>query len=223
VNDPSNDSTQNPQPADEIEITEADSVADDLAVQEGTVKCSQCDAAVPEGGGTATENAIFCDSCYGQLLDILEESVADQGQNINYLGAVAGGLLGGAIGAAIWWGFTILTNIQFGLVAVIIGWAAGKGVVLLSGNKRARSLQITAVAITLLSYGMATYWVNRTFIMRYISEQGMEGGLPLFPMPDLFAEIIFLGFEFWDLIFLAIALWQAWKLPMPFVLNKADS
>ena len=205
-------------PGDEIEITENDVPSQ----AEAELVCSQCQTVIPAGTGIATESAVFCQLCYGQLTSMVEAAVAEQGHNINYLGAVAGGLLGGMLGAAVWWGFTTVTNIQFGLVAVIIGWGAGKGVVTLSGGKRALPLQLISLAITLVSYGLATYWVTRTYIIRYMAENGVQAEVPFFPDPGLFLGIVRSGFELFDLIFLAIALWQAWKMPSPIVLQKSE-
>ena len=208
----------------EVEITESDVSA---AVQEDQVEssdpeavCSQCQTTIPEGAGVATENAVFCHTCYKKLTDILEASIAEQSQNINYLNAVLGGLIGGLLAAGIWWGFTIVTNFQIGLVAVLIGWAVGKGVVTMTGGKRARSLQFISLAITLVSYSLATYWVTRTFVMRYIAENGLAGGLPFFPEPAVFVSTVTAGIEIWDIVFLAIALWQAWKGPAPIVMPQ---
>lgn len=184
--------------------------------------CSQCQTNIPDGTGIATESAIFCQPCYQELTRILEASLGEQGKNINYPGAVAGGLVGGMLAAGVWWGFTIVTKIQFGLVAVLIGWAVAKGVVALSGGKRALSLQLISVAITLFSFALATYWVTRTFVLRYMTENGIAGGLSLWPDPDFFAKFIIPNFEIWDIIFLAIALWQAWKGPAPIVLPNPE-
>jgi hypothetical protein len=211
----SNQYSENPE---EIEIDESHIAP----VQDGQQVCAQCQAAVPQGTGVATDSAIFCDECFDALTEALNSALSEQGQNINYLGALAGGLLGGSLAAGVWWGFTVLTNIQFGLVAVLIGWAVGKGVVALSGDKRALPLQLMSVAITLVSYSLASYWVTRTFVHRYIAENGLSGSLPMLPTPALLGDVLASGFEIWDLIFVAIALWQAWKMPAPIVLGNSE-
>lgn len=190
--------------------------ARDVEPEAGGETCAQCGCAVTAETRLATENAVFCADCYDQLKRIVEESVAMQSKNINYPMAVVGGLAGGLLGAAVWWGFTILTNIQFGLVAVLIGWATGKGVVMLSGNKRAVGLQAMSVVIAGVCYLLANYWVIRSSIIKYYGEQGQTVDLALIPDLGILMEITTLGFEFFDLIFIAIALWQAWKMPAPF-------
>ncbi len=206
---------------EEVELDADGFVVNKAAAEQEAEKltCAQCEAPVPSGQEVRTENAVFCEPCFTQIKNLLETSLALQSQGINYLGAVGGGVIGGLLSALVWWGFVTLTNIQFGLVAVIIGWAVGKGVVILSGHKRALQLQLISVGLTIISYGMATYWVTRTFANRYYAEQGMNLSLPLIPPVDLYLDVVTTGFELFDLIFLAIALWQAWKMPAPIKLN----
>lgn len=194
---------------------------DEIEIAEGR-NCAQCQVALAAGEGVATQNALFCSDCYGQLTEAVTGALAEQGRHINWLGALLGGVLGGLLGAGVWWGFTVVTRIQFGLVAVVIGWAAGKGVLTFSGHKRALPLQLMSVAITLVSYVLASYWVTRTYVHRYIAENGMSGSLPLLPSPGLLVDVVTSGFEVWTLVFLAIALWQAWKMPAPIVLRHPE-
>jgi hypothetical protein len=149
----------------------------------------------------------------------VQQAIAAQGADINYSMAAVGGLVGGAIGVIAWWGFTVLTSIAFGLVAVVIGFTVGKGIVMLSGGKRSQGLQIMSVIISTLSFLYASYLVNRTFILRAYTEQGQEIVMPWLPSPDLWFNVIKLGFNFMDLIFLAIVIYQAWKIPAPFQLE----
>ncbi len=177
--------------------------------------CAQCRRQLAVGEGVRTENKLFCPQCYEQLRATLTAMVDAQSKDINYGGALTGGILGGALGALVWWGFTVLTNIAFGLVAVLIGIAVGKGVVMLSGGKRARSLQGMSVLLSIVSFGYASYWVNRTYILRAMVEQGQEVALPFFPDPSLLFEVATLNFGLIDLFFLGIVIWQSWRIPQP--------
>jgi hypothetical protein len=206
-----------PTESDEIEFNADGSVVGEEA--ENKLTCAQCETDIPAGQEVHTQNSVFCEPCFTQIKSILEESVAQQSLGINYLGAVLGGLGGGVLGALIWWGFVVLTEIQFGLVAIVIGWAVGKGVVLFSGHKKSLPLQLISVLLAFVSYGMATYWVSRTFVNEYYAEQGLEVTLPLIPPVALYLDVVISGFELFDLIFLAIVLFQAWKMPAPVKLN----
>lgn len=182
-----------------------------------TIRCSECNTALTEGQDReTTEDAVFCRPCFNNLTAQLHQAVAVRGQDINYSMAAVGGLAGAAIGVLVWWGFTVVTNISFGLVAVVIGFAVGKGVVMLSGDKRSQGLQITSVIISILGFVYASYLVNRTFIMSALAEQGETLVLPWIPAPDVLFNVLQLGFGFMDVVFLAIVVYEAWKIPAPF-------
>jgi hypothetical protein len=91
----------------------------------------------------------------------------------------------------------------------------GKGVVMGSGNKRHRNLQILSAAISAGGFVYATYLVNRTFIHRAYAEKGEPVALPLLPGLDLLFRVVAVGFGVMDLVFLAIVLYEAWKIPAP--------
>ena len=180
------------------------------------IPCSECGRMLSEGQDReATEDAVFCRPCFDDLTAQLHQAVAGQGQGIDYSRAVAGGLLGAALGVLVWWGFTVVTGISFGLVAIVIGIAVGKGVVMMSGNKRSRELQITSAVIAILGFVYASYLVNRTFVQRALAEQGQGGILPWIPSPELLLNVLQLGFSFMDVVFLAIVVYEAWKIPAP--------
>jgi hypothetical protein len=183
-------------------------------------RCAQCQTALAEGAErVATEDGVFCGICFSALKQQVQMAIQAQSQDVPYPMALIGAVLGGALGVLVWWGFTVLTEIAFGLVAVVIGFAVGKGILLLTGYKRALGLQVLSVAVAGLSFFYASYLVNRTFVLRAMAEQGEEILLPLLPMPDLLVNVIGLSFGLMDLVFLAIVLYQAWKIPAPLQLG----
>jgi len=187
------------------------------------VRCAECNTLLAPGmDQDVTEDGTFCRPCFNNLMAVVQQAAAQQSEGINYPMAVVGGLLGGVIGALAWWGFTVMTNIAFGLVAVVIGIAVGKGVTILSGNKRSQRLQIISVVISIASFLYAGYLVNRSFVMEYFAEQGREIVLPLLPDLSTFIQVLQAGFEFFDLIFLAIVIYQAWKIPAPLKLASNE-
>ena len=192
-------------------------------VNEATeTRCAQCSSVLHEGQDRqATDGGTFCRPCFDQLQEHVRRSLQSQGEDINYPLATIGALLGGLAGAVVWWGFTVMTNIAFGLVAVVIGFTVGKGTLILSGYKRAVGLQGLAVVIAGLSYVYASYLVNRTFVLRAMAEQGETIVLPLLPPPGLLVQVVGLSFDVMDVVFLALVLWQAWKMPAPVRLAAA--
>ena len=180
------------------------------------IQCAECGTVLAEGQDReTTDDSVFCRRCFNNLTSQLQQAVAAQGEDINYSMAAVGGLLGAAIGVLVWWGFTVVTNIAFGLVAVVIGFAVGKGVVMFSGNKRSQGLQITSAVIAVFGFAYASYLVTRTFVQKALAEQGQEAILPWVPAPDVLISVLQLGFGFMDVVFLAIVVYQAWKIPAP--------
>lgn len=191
---------------------------------EPEIRCAECRTVLGTGQDReTTEDGVFCRTCFHNLTAQLEQVIAAQGSDINYPMAVVGGLVGGTVGVVAWWGFTVLTEIAFGLVAVVIGFTVGKGVTILSGHKRAQGLQILSVAISVLGFVYASYLVNRTFFLRAAAQEGAESVLPWLPTPALLFEVVKLGFGVMDLVFLAIVVYQAWKIPAPIGVRLSQS
>jgi len=184
------------------------------------VTCAECGTTLLEGQDReVTDDAVFCRPCFNNLTARIQHELARQGENINWPMAAVGAVAGGVLGAAVWWGFTVTTEIAFGLIAVVIGLAVGKGAVMASGNKRSTGLQGLSIVVSILSYGYGGYLVNRTFIHKAFASQtetaDMVLALPLLPGPGLFYEVLRAGFEPFDLVFLAIVVYEAWKIPAP--------
>jgi hypothetical protein len=180
------------------------------------VRCSECGTTLPEGyDREVTAEGTFCRSCFERLREEVRRALEAQGVDVPWTRAALGGLAGAVLGILAWWGFTVLTSIAFGLIAVGIGIAVGKGVTLAAGGKRSRGLQVLSILISVSAFAYASYLVNRTFVHRAWAEQGTAGALPLFPHPPLFIEVATLGFGVMDVVFLAIVVYQAWKIPAP--------
>jgi len=179
-------------------------------------RCSECGTTLPEGyDREVTADGTFCRSCFERLREEVRRAIEAQQVDVPWMRAVLGGLAGAVLGVLAWWGFTVVTEIAFGLIAVGIGIAVGKGVVLASGGKRSRGLQILSTAISLAAFGYATYLVNRTFLHRAFAAQGATGALPLLPEPQLLFDVVKLDFGIMDVVFLAIVVYEAWKIPAP--------
>jgi hypothetical protein len=180
------------------------------------IRCAECGVTLTEGQDRQqTDDAVFCRPCFERLTREVGQVIAAQGEDVNYSMALVGGVAGGLLGALAWWGFTVVTNIAFGLVAVVIGIAVGKGVTVLSGHKRHLNLQIMSVSISIAAFAYSMFLVNRTFILRALTEQGQPVEIGLLPNPELFYRVVAAGASPMDLIFLAIVIYQAWKIPAP--------
>src|SRR3989442_9145417 len=104
-------------------------------------RCARCRAALRESDRVTAEDRVFCRTCYDILKLELRRGVATMSEDINYPRAVLGAVLGGVVGVLAWWGFTVLTKIGFGLVAVVIGFLVGQGTARFARGKRSVGLQ----------------------------------------------------------------------------------
>lgn len=178
--------------------------------------CARCHTSLPEGmDREVTQGGTYCRPCHNNLTAEFDRLVREQTLDIPYARALIGGLLGGVAGSLAWWWVTAFTGIAFGILAIVIGIAVGKGVTLMAGDKRSRGLQVMSAAIAGSSFFYATYLVNRTLILKSAAAEGEEMILPLIPDPGLFTEVVALNFGVYEVVFLAFVLWEAWKMPAP--------
>jgi hypothetical protein len=186
---------------------------------ETATKCAQCGTDLPPGSGVASGDRVFCRSCYASLRTELEQAVAVMSTDVPYGKAVLGAMLGGVVGVLAWWGFTVLTHIGFGLIAVAIGFLVGQGAVYFTGGKRSKGLQLLSIAVALPSYAVATYLVNMTFVNRAFVESGETFRIGFPPQSlELFFKVLAADFGVMDFVFLAIVVYEAWKIPRPLVI-----
>jgi hypothetical protein len=186
--------------------------------------CAQCGKTLEARDRVASGDRVFCTSCYSSLRQELEHAVVAMGADIPYAKAALGAALGGAAGVLVWWGFTVVTSIAFGLVAVAIGFLVGQGAVRFAGGKRSGGLQALSISVALASYAVATYLVNMTFINRALAGKGDSFRLG-FPPQDagLFFRVLSADFGVMDVVFLAIVVFEAWRIPKPLALPKGPA
>ncbi len=180
------------------------------------VRCNECQTSIAAGQDyEMTEDGAFCRPCYDALRRQVIEVVDSQSQEINYPTAFVAGVAGAVLGGLVWWGFTMMTQIAFGFVAIVIGWAVGRGVIIGSGGKRGRGLQVLSVLVSAVAYFYASYLVTRSLVLRAMAERGESISLPLLPDLHQFYTVLSLSFGMMDLIFLGIVLFEAWRQPAP--------
>ena len=183
---------------------------------EATETCAQCGKRLTAGDRVASGDRLFCRDCYASLRAELEQAVAVMASDVPYGRAALGAVLGGIAGVLVWWGFTVLTHIGFGLIAVAIGFLVGEGAVRFAGGKRSNGLQLLSVSVAVASFALATYLVNMTFINRQLAQAG-EGFRVAFPPQnlELLFKVLSADFGLMDFVFLAIVVYEAWKIPRP--------
>jgi hypothetical protein len=186
--------------------------------------CAQCSRVLSAEDRVASGDRLFCRSCYATLRVELEQVISAMSSNVNYANATLGAILGGTLGALVWWGFTALTHVALGLLAIAIGFLTGLGAVKFAGDKRSGGLQAISIASALVSYVVATYLVNMTFINKALAERGAAGRVEFPPQNlELFYSVVAADLGIMDLVFLAIVVYQAWKIPRPIAMPPAVS
>ncbi len=184
-------------------------------------RCGRCQAALSESDRVPAGDRVFCRTCYDILKLQVRTGVAAMSEGINYPVASIGAVLGGTAGALAWWGLTVLTKIGFGLVAVVIGLLVGHGTLLFARGKRSVGLQAMAVAVGALSFLVAVYLVNMTFINQALAQRG-EAWRVGFPPASVnaFYQVIAANFGIMKLVFLGIIVYEAWFIPRPIKLSS---
>ena len=182
--------------------------------------CGRCARPLTAEDRVPAGDKVFCRSCYETLSEEVRSAVSQLSSDVPYPMAALGATLGGIAGALVWWGFTAVTQIGFGLIAVAIGYLVGWGAVKFSGGKRSAGMQAICVVVALASFVAATYLVNMTFINRQFAAQGdaLRIGLPPASL-ELFMKVVSANFGIMDVVFLAIAVYQAWSIPRPLTLS----
>ena len=177
------------------------------------VACARCGLSLAPGEGVVAGDRRFCGDCHALLRGQISQAIDAMTTGIPWPNAIAGALLGALAGALVWWAFGAATHMEFGLVAVAIGWLAGNGAVRFSGGKRGPALQRLAMVATLPGFALGHYLLNVTLANRELAARG-GGTVPWVPVGASAAWLLTTaGFDVMDAVFLALALWQAWKLP----------
>lgn len=133
------------------------------------VNCSMC-----KKEGTTDEfttlrnkkgaNVYLCSECKEKTNQMADAET----KNPNIVLAIVAGLVGGALGGAVWYFIAIGTGKEIGYVALGLGYLVGFGVHLGSGKKRGHKLQIISAAITVVAIFVTEKLVFDYFVNQYI-------------------------------------------------------
>ncbi len=179
-----------------------------------TSTCARCGRSLAPGEGVKAGDRVFCAACHETLAAELRAHVDALTQDIPIVPAAVGAVGGALLGAAVWTLVVVFTHFQVGIVAILIGWLAGTGAVRFAGGKRGRPLQWIAAGATVLAFILSLYAVNAAMFNHAMATTGDPRRFPVIPRdPAAFLPVAFAGFGIFDVVFLAIAVWQAWSLP----------
>jgi hypothetical protein len=182
---------------------------------EEIVKCANCSYPIDanaanfliESSKKGGDTKLLCPNC--KIL--IEEAILKETQNYNMILAVLTGLVGGAIGAIVWYLVVSFTGWQVGIVAIAVGWLVGQGVVLGAGRKRGYQLQVISVILTIIAMLASEYFV----LVYFYHDAGYFGSLPINIFLKIYGSNIFSFEGILTLVFYGIAIWQAFVIPAP--------
>lgn len=183
-----------------------------LAGPAGTegISCARCAGNVEREETRTVQKQRVCTRCAEKVLaDLAAER--DVAPRLPF--ALAGGFVGASVAAAIWTAIAVFARYEVGIVAVLVGFLAGQGVRLGAGKARGRPLQAAAAALATLGLLQAKYFTFAHFAAEALLEEGVGAG-PFDPaivaaFPRALPEMLS-GF---DLLWVALALSAAWKVP----------
>jgi hypothetical protein len=115
--------------------------------------------------------ATVCGSCADRV-----KREVPQDSHAAFVRAVLFGLVGFAIGLALYAGFVIVTGISIGYVALAVGWIIGKAMMMGSNGVGGRRYQIVAVALTYAAVSIAfvpiwIYYNNKDRAEKAVTQQ----------------------------------------------------
>ena len=116
----------------------------------GSAFCKACRQAVTRSF-YRYGNEILC----GRCADRVKREVP-QDSHASFVRAMLGGLVGFAIGLALYAGFVIATGISIGYIALAVGFIVGKAMMIGSGGVGGRRYQIAALLFTYAAVSMAS-------------------------------------------------------------------
>ena len=135
--------------------------------------------------------------------------------------AILGGTLAALTAGFLWAFITEATGYEYGIVAMVVGGMTGYGVLLFVRGKKGVSLQIIAVVTAVLGIAIGKYLIffnslEEILVSDYgllANEISMYSGAVL----ELFFSNLELSFGGFDILWVGIAVYVAWRIPKGFL------
>ncbi len=151
---------------------------------------------------------------------------AERPTGFSLLMALAGGAGAAILGGVIWGLIIIATGFEIGIMAWALGGLTGYAVLLFSLGKRGRFYQGIAALSAVSGIVVAKYIAYVNSIKEFIRSLGGEASeVPWFSrdVVEFFLEDITVVFSGWDIIWIALAVYTAWRIPTGLGLRRPRS
>jgi len=174
------------------------------------VTCALCSHTVGRESAYFVNSQLACAGCVAQ---VRAELASQAPGGIGVLVAGVAGLAGALVGAAVWSGVAIATDLEVGYVAVLVGFLAGLGVKLGAGKQRGRLLQYLAAALAVVGLLAAKYMLFAYALVKVGRERGLSIGYLDGRILSFFPEALGQMLGAFDVLFLFLALGAAYRVP----------
>ncbi len=131
------------------------------------------------------------------------------------LAAVGAALVAAIVGGVLWGLIVKFSDYEIGIVAWAIGFLTGSAVVFATGGTKGQRLQAIAVVAALLGILVGKYLSFAFAVQEEAESFGASLGLASGEMRTLFRENLDEVFGLFDLLWIAFAVYTAWKIPRP--------
>lgn len=129
------------------------------------VNCQRCgkEIKVQDGHSFETEDGkevYVCNDCIAQINQALEEET----KNPNIFGAILLGLIAGIVCGLVWYFVVTMSNTEYAILTILMGWFVGSAVCKGAGNKKGMRLQIIAALLTAITLVLSELFIGLNFI-----------------------------------------------------------
>jgi hypothetical protein len=129
------------------------------------------------------------------------------------LPAVAAGLGAAIVGGLVWGLIVKITDYEVGIVAWGIGFVAGTAVVFATRGGKGQSLQVIAVVSALVGVLLGKYLSYAFVVQERLEAVGASVGILSSDMFRFFREDLSNVFGLFDLLWIGLAVFTAWRVP----------
>ena len=148
--------------------------------------------------------------------DMLQTIESERVSSGALFGAVAGAVVAAILGGIIWGQIVLWTDYEIGWMAIGMGAVTGFAALVVSGGKRGLLIQVVAVGAALFGVAFGKYFIYVTLVRENLMPAGSPSRFSLLfeeAMVQAFIEDASLVFGFFDLLWVALAVYTAWRIP----------
>jgi hypothetical protein len=149
----------------------------DPVVTPGHARCVGCKRDLDPARMVLTDGELMCKTCIQNRQSTYAAPATAVRSASGLVTAIIGGAIGALVGGGIWAGIAIVTDLEVGYVAVLVGFLAGMGVRWGAGDRRSQGLQVLAAAFAIAGMLAAKYFVVAYVMVKIGHNEGLDIGM----------------------------------------------